>query len=133
MWSLIAAGVLFAFAFFPAEIIFPDPPFYFKFITILLGIIFLYYFISAIVLRFSSILKKQNEKKIIKMGFYGRLIHPTCISAVFMAWIIFSLYSDFRILISDIWMTIVVISWISMEKSFFRHDGLPKLDETEVG
>ena len=133
MWSLIAAGVFFAFSFFPAEIIFPGQPFYFKLIAILLGIIFLYYFISAIILRFSAILKKRDEWEIVKMGVYGRLAHPTCMSAVFLSWIIFFLYSDFRILISDAYMTVIIICWIGMEKSFFRKNGPPKLDEPEVG
>lgn len=133
MWSLIATGIFFAFSFFSARIFFFGFSKFFRIIAAIILLVALYYFISAIILRFNSLFKKRSEKEIVKSGVYGRLVHPTCISAIFLAWMIFFVYSDFRILISDIWMTMVIFCWIEIEKSFFRRNGPVKFKEAEFG
>jgi hypothetical protein len=119
MWMMIFFGIFLSFLFFPEKLIFLLD----RTLSLIIAaplIIFLVYNLStAILLHIKARKLYQSEKKLIKSGIYGKYAHPTCTTLAVFSWIIFLLYPDVRIFVSDIWLSFVIISWIEIEKSAY--------------
>ena len=122
MWGIIAAGAFLSFLLFPAELLLPrSGTFIFVGLTLLTGF-WLYNILGAVFVRSYASLASLDMKHIARSGDYGKVVHPTCISLGIVAWGIFFVYPDLRILFSDIWLAVVIYFWIKVEEGYF----LPK-------
>jgi protein-S-isoprenylcysteine O-methyltransferase Ste14 len=120
MWAIIIIGIALAFILLPPVSVFPSPySSYLTIISIPIFVAFLYYLVTAIYFRTRFPLASTGADKIIKAGVYGRVAHPTCITLVIVGWIFFIFSPDWRILASNLWLTLVVLFWIKVEKDAF--------------
>ena len=58
-------------------------------------------------------------RRMIRIGIYGKCVHPTCTTLAFLGWILFLVVPDLRIFVSNLWFTFVLVFWIRAEKAFF--------------
>jgi hypothetical protein len=133
MWALIATGFFLAFSLLPKYDLFSTSGGLILFICAPIAILAIYELVSAFYFR-RSFYRKVSFESLIRSGIYGRCVHPTCSFSVFVAWIIFLIYPDIRLLMSVSWMTIIVLFWIRLEKETI----IPKLkshvmDDMNVG
>ena len=124
MWALVAVGLVLVYIFIPSGILL------FKknmevsssaiFLGILISLFLIYYIPSAIWERRKFRLYSSDEmRRMIDLGVYGKCVHPTCTTLAFLGWIAFCIFPDFRLFISVLWFTLVLVFWIKAEKSFF--------------
>lgn len=135
MWSLIGAGVVLAFWNIPSGAMMPFDPGVTWILVLLLGIVFIYHLISSVILRANAVVFFLRDDRLIGSGTYAKASHPTCTTAVILGWMLFVIFPDFRMLISVLWMTLVVVFWIWIEESAFQKKRKTEKDEddAEVG
>lgn len=130
MWTIALAGAALAFVSFPQLMLFsPQNRMYLSIAIVPVVIISVYVLANSLYLRFRTSLASSGMEKIIKAGVYGRFIHPTCTGAAVLFWIVFIFYPDFRILVSNIWITLVVVFWIKLEEKTFLERKKRKSEE----
>jgi hypothetical protein len=116
IWGLIAVGVILSFYFFPPGLVLPK----YNFLSILV--------IPAVAYWVYGVLGHAQIKRDIAKGIYmieemsarydyGMLSHPVCIANVLLAWGIFFLYPDIRIMVSAIWMSVIIGLWMRLERN----------------
>lgn len=120
MWLLIGSGVFLVFLFIPSRLLLPYKMELSWVIIVPLSLAWIYFLLSSLHFRFQAKPHLRREEKLVQSGMYARYAHPTCMSAVYFSWIIFLLFPNLRILVSVIWMSLMVISWIEIEKSAFK-------------
>ena len=124
MWVLVAAGVFLVFIFIPSGTLLFKKNIQVSFSAVVVGVLILlfliYYIPSAIWERKKFKLYSGSEmKRMIEMGVYGKVVHPTCTTLAFLGWVVFCIIPDLRIFLAVSWFTLVLVFWIRAEKSFF--------------
>ena len=123
MWIFVGAGLALVFIFIP-----PGMALYKKndisFVAVFLVLFLIYYLVDILLKRknfhlASSSYGEKEMKKMIKLGVYGKCIHPTCTTLAIFGWIIFLIFPELRMFLAILWFNLVVIFWIRVEKSFF--------------
>jgi uncharacterized membrane protein len=117
MFILIMLGVVSAFLFIPSIILFSKTNrYYLSLVSIPFLAIALYNFISAFYYRLNLPADSRELKKLTEKKAFGRMVHPTCTTLAILAWGFFLYSPDLKIFMADIWISIVVFSWIRVEK-----------------
>jgi hypothetical protein len=119
MWGIMAAGASLSFLIFPAKLLLPRSDIFVFAGLILLAAFWLYNISGSIFTRSYASLTSLDMKHIAESGDYGKVVHPTCITLCIIAWGIFFIYPDLRILFSDIWFVSVIYFWIKIEGGTF--------------
>lgn len=119
MWGIIAAGSGMSFLIIPARFILPKSGIPIFVGLTLLAAVWLYNMAGSLFIKNYASPTPLDMKHVIRSGDYGKVVHPTCISLGIIAWSVFFVYPDLRILFSDIWLTTVIYFWIKVEEGTF--------------
>jgi hypothetical protein len=93
-------------------------------------ILVIYNLASAVYYRFKLHFKSNQLEKMVSRKAFGRMVHPTCTTLAILAWGVFIFSPDLKIFVADIWITVVILSWMRLEKS--AYDERPKKPENDT-
>lgn len=124
MWIIAIFGIGLAFIFVPSGILLYKKNVNVYLLAIFLAIslsLFLIYYISSSVWERKKfrLYSADEMRRMIRLGVYGKCVHPTCTTLAFLGWILFLVFPDLRIFLSVLWFSVVLVFWIRAEKSFF--------------
>ena len=132
MWGIIAIGIIMAFLILPDRLIALSGGQELLSLAFIPLVIFLIFYAASIIYCYSRYsLKNSGFEKLVAAGVYGRRIHPTCTLVVIASWGIFIFFPDIRILVSDIWITLVVFFWIKLEEAVHMDKKNKKYTQTD--
>jgi protein-S-isoprenylcysteine O-methyltransferase Ste14 len=115
MWFIVAGGVVPAMLFLPDRLLYPRPV-VFLVTLILAGLYWLYFLVGAANVNRQVARSAAGIDRVVTTGVYSLVRHPIYAADIILAWAIFLYIPSIRVIVSVVWLTIVLVSWMKLEE-----------------
>jgi fatty acid desaturase len=124
-------GVVSAFLFVPSIVLLSrQNSYYLSLIFVPFVAFVLYNFVSAFYYRLKSHINSDNLEKLSGEKAFGRMVHPTCTTLAILSWGAFIYFPNLKIFMANVWISVVVFSWIKMEKNAYSERPSRSINDT---
>ncbi|HLN18711.1 MAG TPA: hypothetical protein VK255_00900 [Patescibacteria group bacterium] len=131
MFILIFLGIALAFYFVPSLILLSRINRYYLTLAIFPLLLLVFYNLTTAVFYRQKIGAQSDQlEKLTKEKPFGRLTHPSCTTFAILAWIFFLYFPTLKIFLINVWISIVILLWIKLEKSAYSNKPPKTFDDT---